>query len=302
MNPEPAGRRLAIASAGLITWLLALVALPPDLSVQARILLLAPLVIVPLLVEAVPPAARLLPADGRIALTMALPLIVGMAFPPGLVAAALSLPWLVLAGGFGIAAAWRGARQLPGILHPDRASELGTLAAFGFLAVAALFLLFDRLGFQPGGFSADIILLTAVHFHFAGFGLLFVASTLAATHPMVRGSVFGLLAGIPITAAGFVTGSTALSAAGALVTGLSGIGLALALLVDRSPLSTPRRAALRVAGLALLIGMPMGIAWSVAIALGTSFLDIDRMARTHGAVNALAVLLVALAAPRSEAR
>jgi hypothetical protein len=47
--------------------------------------------------------------------------------------------------------------------------------------------------------------------------------------------------------------------------------------------------------------MPMGIAWSVAIALGTSFLDLDRMVRTHGELNALAVVLMALAAPRLEA-
>ena len=53
-------------------------------------------------------------------------------------------------------------------------------------------------------------------------------------------------------------------------------------------------------GWALLVGMPMGIAWSVAIAFGLNFLDIDRMVRTHGALNSLAVLLVALAAPRSE--
>lgn len=297
MNPEPAGRRLAIASAGLIVWLLALVALPPDVSLQARILLLAPLAVVPLLVEALPLVQRPLRVDGRVVLAAAVPLSVAMGVPTGAVAAALALPWLALAGGFGFACAWRGARHLPGILRPDRASELGRLAAFGFLAVAALFLFFDRLGVQPGGFSADIILLTAVHFHFAGFGLLLVASALAARHPFVRGSVIGLLAGIPITAAGFVTGATALNAFGALITGLSGVGVALALLVDRSSVPTPKRVAMRLAGLALLIGMPMGIVWSVALALGTTFLDLDRMVRTHGELNALSVLLVTLTLP-----
>ena len=223
-----------------------------------------------------------------------------MALPTGPVAAALSVPWLALGGALGIAAAWQGLRELPGIFRPARAAELGFLAAFGFLAVAALFLFFDRLGVQPGGFSSDIILLTAVHFHFAGFGLLLVASLLAARRPRVGLAVLGLTVAIPVTAAGFVTGSTALNALGALVTGLSGIGLALALLSDRSSASGPARLAWRLAGLALLVGMPMGIAWSVAIAFGLNFLDIDRMVRTHGALNSLAVLLVALAAPRSE--
>ncbi len=45
------------------------------------------------------------------------------------------------------------------------------------------------------------------------------------------------------------------------------------------------------AGAALLIGMPIGIAWSVAILVGGAFLDLDTMIRTHGVLNASAVLL-----------
>jgi hypothetical protein len=37
--------------------------------------------------------------------------------------------------------------------------------------------------------------------------------------------------------------------------------------------------------------MPMGIAWSRAILSGQTFLDLDTMIRTHGALNATAVLL-----------
>jgi hypothetical protein len=37
--------------------------------------------------------------------------------------------------------------------------------------------------------------------------------------------------------------------------------------------------------------MPMGIAWSVAILLGSTFLDLDTMIRTHGVLNASAMLL-----------
>jgi hypothetical protein len=47
--------------------------------------------------------------------------------------------------------------------------------------------------------------------------------------------------------------------------------------------------------LALLIGMPMGIAWSLAILTGQSFLDLETMVRTHGALNSLAVLLAVFA-------
>ncbi len=35
----------------------------------------------------------------------------------------------------------------------------------------------------------------------------------------------------------------------------------------------------------------MGIAWSFAILTGQPFLDLDTMIRTHGVLNALAVLI-----------
>jgi hypothetical protein len=289
--------RRVTAGVGLATWIVGLIALPMTASLQARILLLAPLVIVPQLLDALPRQALPVRVSGLIALVAALPLLGAMAATPGPIAAALALPWLGLTGALGVAAAWRGLRRLPGILAPARAPELGVLAACGFLGVSGLFLVFDRLAVQPGGFSADIILLTAVHFAFAGFGLLAVASMVAESRPAMAIPVYGFLFGIPLTAAGFVLGVMPLNALGATVTGLSGIVLAIGLLSDHGPAGRARRTAWKLAGLALLIGMPMGIAWSVSIALGSSFLDLDRMVRTHGALNSLAVLLIAVAAP-----
>jgi hypothetical protein len=288
-----------LASIGLALWVVGLVALQ-SASLQARIFLVAPFVIVPLLLNAIPPAERPLSVAGPLALLAAAPLLGAFAVQPGAVGAALTLPWLALTGSFGIAALAAGLRGLPGILRRRRASELGLLAAFGFLGVGGLFLAFDRIGFQPGGFSAEIILLTAIHFHFAGFGAMSVTSLLARRWALMAAPVFGLLIGIPVTALGFVTGSMILNAVGASITGASGIALAVALLFDRSPRSMPLRAAWSLAGLVLLIAMPMGIAWSVAIAMGSSFLDVDQMVRTHGELNAIAVVLLAIAVPRPE--
>ena len=83
--------------------------------------------------------------------------------------------------------------------------------------------------------------------------------------------------------------SDAISAVGALFVGLSGIGVGLGLLTVSTP--GPARWISKVAGGALLVGMPMGIAWSLAILVGRSFLDLDTMIRTHGVLNATAVLL-----------
>jgi hypothetical protein len=291
-----------IAIAGLLVWVVALVWLPSGVSVEQRILLLAPLVIVPQLLGAVPLDERPLPAEPWMLFLAGLPTALAMALPAGDLAAGLAaLPWAIATVALGVAAAVRGLRSLPWVFAPASAPTLGHLVAFGFLAVGGAFLLFERLAIQPGGFSVELIVLTAVHFQFAGFGLVTVAALLARRLPAMAVPIDGLTVGIPITALGFVAGSAPLNALGATITGLSGIGVALALLIGRSAATGPWRPVRHLAGIALLIGMPLGIAWSVSLALGFTFLDIERMARIHGSLNATAVLLVALAYPRQSA-
>jgi hypothetical protein len=284
-----------IAGLGLIVWVAALVLLPAPLA--ARILLLAPLLIVPRLLALLPDRRWVARLAGWPALLAALPLLVAFALPPGALAAILVLPWLALSIGGAVAAVLHGLAQLPSILQPRRLADLGSDVALGFWAVGAIFTVIDRLGIDTG-FSATIVLLTATHFHFAGFGLLGLASLFASRRPWLGASVAGLIVGIPLTAVGFVLVSDAFNAVGALLVGLSGIGVGVGLLTV--PASGASRWAARLAGVALLVGMPMGIAWSMAILLGASFLDLDTMIRTHGALNATAVLL-GVAAYRSEA-
>jgi len=280
--------------AGACAWLGALLLVPAPLA--GRILLLAPLVVVPRLVALLPPRGWIGHLTGWLPLVAALPLIVAFSLPAGLVAAMLAAPWLAFAL-VGMAAAVRhGCSQLPSILAPRRLPDLGVDVALGFWVVGAGFLVLDRLGVQTG-FPPTIVLLTATHFHFAGFGLLAIASLLAGSRPWLLAAVAGLGVGIPITAAGFVLVSDPISALGALVVGSSGICVAAALLTG----AVPGRARWlgRVGGVALMIGMPMGIAWSLAILTGLSFIDLDVMVRTHGALNATAVLLVVIAYPAS---
>ena len=276
---------------GLAAWVIGLVALPAPLV--SRIFLLAPLVIVPRLLQLLPERAWAPRLAGWPALLAGLALPVAVALPAGPLAAACTLPWLLVTGLAAVAAARHGLPALPGVLHPHRAEELGVDASLAFLGVGAIFLAFDRLGYQPMGFSATIIFLTAVHFHFAGFGLLGLTSRIAASRPWLRAPVLGLIVGTLVTATGFVTTSDAVNAVGASLVGLSGIGAGLGLLSERVP--SPRRWGLAIAGAALLVAMPMAIAWSVAILFDVAFVDLDTMVRTHGALNAAAVALATMA-------
>lgn len=271
---------------GLLIWAAALALLPAPLA--ARILLLAPLVIVPLLLALLPDRRWVARTAGWPALVAALPLLAAFALPSGPLAAVFVLPWLALALSGALAAVLHGLARLPSILRPNDWADLGVDVALAFWAAGAVFTIIDRLGLETG-FSAAIVLLTATHFHFAGFGLLGLASLLVGSRPWLRASVAGPVVGIPLTALGFVLVSDAINAVGAVVVGLSGIAIGIGLLTVTG--SGTSRLAARAAGAALLVGMPMGIAWSLAILGGGTFLDLDTMIRTHGVLNATAVLL-----------
>jgi len=279
-----------LSAAGLVIWVAALALLPAPLA--GRIFLLAPLVIVPRLVTYLPAPWWIAKFGGWPLAVAAVPLVFAFALPAGPVAGAFTLPWIACA----IVGAAGGARHalmdLPSILWPRRLPDLGIDVALGFWAVGATFLSLDRLGVDTG-FSQAIVLLTATHFHFAGFGLLGMACLVATSRRWLSASVVGLIVGIPLTALGFVLAADAINAVGATIVGLSGIVVGFALLTART--DVPSDWLLRVAGGALLIGMPMGIAWSFASLVGQSFLDLDTMVRTHGALNSIGVLLAVLA-------
>jgi hypothetical protein len=132
--------------------------------------LLAPLVHLPL-------GLRLIELDRRdgvemrlwrytssIQLPAAITLSTAFAFPTGLLAGALSLPWMMATAIIslsGLVRVWlRGLRPL---------AELSVDAGTIYLAVGGLWALFSRLGVRPLDFDPVIILLTAIHFHHAGF-------------------------------------------------------------------------------------------------------------------------------------
>lgn len=280
------------------TWLLVVAVHPAPLT--ARVLLGAPLVLVPahigglLRFGAAPGrSTRIERLAGYLAIAAALPLLPAFALAPGLPAAALSLPWLVVgatAGVAGISALTRQVRRR--LLDP---TVIGGAGALALLATASAFLVSDRLGVYPFGFSAEIIRLTAVHFHFAGFGLLGVAVVSTSNSPnLTRIAVLGLITGIPVTAAGFF-GIPLASWIGSCIVGVGGIAAAMTLLpTARGARRAPRLMLLAAAG-ALFVGLPLGVGWATAELLRLPCLDLEAMVRTHGALNASGVLIGALA-------
>jgi hypothetical protein len=294
---------LSPAAAGLVIWLVGLMALPAPLP--ARLLVAAPLVVVPAIWNIAPWRWRSsvdrsgLP-DALVLWLAALPVVAAFAAPPGALALALSLPWLLVTAFAAAVILVRELRDRLIILRERRVPEIAAEVGLGFLALGAVFLSMDRLGFQPLGFSPEIVLLTAIHFHFAGFGLLALAATLAAQGSRVAafGSL-GLVAGMPLTAAAFVLESSILNVLGGAVVGCSGLLVALGLTSRATAEGGWLAGAYWLISGMLTVGMILGVGWAITSATGTEFLDLDVMVRTHGVLNAASVIAWAMVAGRS---
>ena len=234
------------------------------------------------------------------------PAIVAYALPRGLVAAGLALPWLVAAAVVGVGALVRLVTWAKSRSRRSESATLGFAVAAGFLAVAAGWAVIDRLGVRPFAFGTTIVLLTAVHFHVAGF-VLTLAAVLAARArptPISVGAVIGLIAGTPLTALGFF-GLPAINWIGAMVVAISGIGVGLATVatsgahacVGASPgrrWNQATRFLLRVAGATLFLTMPLAAAYATGTTFGIPFLDVPAMAAIHGGLNVVGFAIPAM--------
>ncbi len=214
---------------------------------------------------------------------------VSFAFDPGAVAGVLTIPWLA----FTFAVAAVGIGRVLG--RPTIATNaIGVDAGLAFLAVGGAWLTLSRLGLRPMGFDDVIVRLTAVHFHYAGFALPIVASLVAPDDHGRPGLLPGAtIVAVPLTATGIIVGGTT---EWITATTMAAVGMAVAvrLVVVGRRQTGPARGLLITAGLALTTGMCLAIAFAWFVFFRIDGLTIDRMARTHGSLNAFGFGLLAL--------
>jgi hypothetical protein len=168
------------------------------------------------------------------------------------------------------------------------------------LAVGGAWLVASRLGMRPMGIQEPIGLLTAVHFHFAGFATATIA---AATLRFAerRGEqrllryLVPIVAGLPfVVAAGFVISPVAKMTAAVLFS-ISVAALAVAVRAcGRKVEDATGRILLQGAAAAVFAGMVLSGAYAIADYLGSDVLTIPQMARTHGILNGIGFCLAGL--------
>ena len=260
------------------------------LSLVDVLFLLAPIVVVPLGLRVVPVrgkiAARLVRAARLIQPVGAALALVSFLLPTGAVAALVAVGWLVVCALAGVA----------GLSELLETRSLLPAAALGFLTIGGAWLVAYRAGLYLG-YGPTIAELTAVHFHFAGFGAtLMSALAFDRLHSRVSGGA-GLLVivGTPLTAAGFALGVGALYVAGPILLAiglLTNAALTTFVIAPRTPAAA--RWLLTISSITVIIPMLLGLDFALARVFPIPALDLRTMAIVHGNLNAVAYALVGL--------
>jgi len=287
------------AAGGLVVWVLvAIVARRVDdatLDLPAVLLLFGQLVIVPLGVglmgDGGPPVVAALQRGGRAGIRVgSVAALAASLMQRGELAAAVGALYLLPVLAIGVAGLLRGiANGLPG------PADWARLIAGGYLVVGAVFFVIHRQGIAFAGMPEHILQLTAVHFHFTGFGLMLMAGALARRSARTGGIGVALLAaGMLVTPIGFLT-VPPVQALGAILVfaAMLVIGVGTVISLGRVGSGAARRLLFVSSVFPWLVG-GMAAVYAVSEALGSPVIPLIVMAAVHGVFAAIGVVFCGL--------
>jgi len=167
----------------------------------------------------------------------------------------------------------------------------------GYAFVGALWLLASRTGLRPVGFHEPIVLLTAVHFHYAGLIAAVLAGLVASsmrTPPFLRVALFCAVLGPGLLGLAFLAGPRLkLAAVALMVVGECGIAVG----TFRIGLSDAARTGgrlLLVGSTCVILGMALAGIWAIGEYPLHAFVNLEQMARYHGVLNSFGFGLCSL--------
>ena len=283
-------------SAGAIVWLLLLPAITtdsPETELIHKVVLFGVLVVVPFGLSLVAPDDPQTSWLYRLTVfaqpVAALLTVASFFLEVGPLAALLSSAWLILSL---LLALYGLMRFRSRGLYPLSESVID--AGLVYLTVAGVWLVIYRLGIQPFGYGETIIVLTVVHFHFAGFAAPIIAGmngrVLAQRkHPqkIFAASIFAIVGAMPLVAAG-ITFSAWLGLIGTLLLTAGLVMLAILTVGWVMPAISPlgNRMLLLIGALSSCVAMVLACLYAYSLATQTLILTIPTMAMTHGLLNA----------------
>lgn len=225
--------------------------------------------------------------------------------PTGQFAGALASLWVAATVGI----AWLGARRIFGRgigPLPELAIDVGHL----LLPVGALWLTASRAGVAPLGFHEPIVLLTAAHFHYAGFAAPVVLGATGRllfpngerTSLVYRIGTVTVCLAVPLTAIGIATDRRVEApAAVVLASGMLLSAFVVGVSGARRAFSRSKAAAIlfAISGATLLFTMSLAAAFALTgsaarVLASVPLVSIARMIELHGAPNAVLFALAGL--------
>jgi len=257
------------------------------------------LVCVPLALRAVGPGdstGRLLIAGYPIAAAAGL---LAIALPSGTLSAGIALVWLaftLLAALHGLTRAFGAGRHI---------EELCIAVGFMYLAVGGVWFVLWRSGVAVMDFGAHVPLLTAIHFHYAGFAspilVGFVGRELRAANtrlwPVYVGAASLVIVGPALVALGIAGVRTVESPAAVLLAAGTATVALLALAVVLRRINGRLAGTLfAVSSSAAVVAMTLAVLYAAGNPLEISAIELEDMVRWHGSLNALGYVLCGLLA------
>lgn len=245
--------------------------------------------------------------------------IAALALDAGGPAGGLAAVWLAvcLCGAMGgLAVAWRLWHPAPDVEGGPAPLLAGTVAVgLAYLAVGGAWFVVSRLGLHPLDLSTDVVRLTAVHFHYAGFAVPVLAATgLAAVDfyasrvSLVTGCIAAVV-GPFVVAMGIALDTAVVRISGALIMTVAAWAIAFGTFLLSTSNSALTSVPMRGRGLVQMVGrwllvmsslspvvpMLLALQWAVAQHSGIPSLGTADMASTHGLLNGVGFVVGGLA-------
>jgi hypothetical protein len=292
------------AAGGVVIWLVTLLLNTSDSTPTElihKVVFFAMLVVVPLGLSVVVPADQKVSSLYKLVIwaqpVASLLTVASFFLEKGLLSATLASAWLIL----NLLVAFYGLVRLSshGFQH---LTELSIDAGLFYLPVAGAWLVIYRLGIQPFDYGEIIILLTAVHFHFAGFATPIIAGmsgrVLASRdypRKVFASVIFAVVAAMPLVAAG-ITFSPWIGFVGALLLTVGLVLLAVLTIGWVGPAIGQKRwrMLLMIGALSSCAAMVLACLYAYSLATHTLLLTIPKMAMTHGLLNAFGFVTCSL--------
>lgn len=228
--------------------------------------------------------------------------IVSLYSRTGLMAAALTGGWMLMTGLlalFGLWRIWRRWKLFGSILPME---ELCIDAGLIYIVVGSGWLFLSRAGMNPMNFSDTIVLLTAVHFHYAGFAAPILTGfagrkiKTGIARKFYLAAAIGVIAGPPLVAVG-ITLSRSVEVFSAVTLALSLFTLAMLTMFIVAPAMRPLpRLLLILSAMSVVVTMIFACLYAFGRFAGIETVSIPLMAQIHGVSNALGFVLCGLLA------